>query len=83
MLIDLPRFLAHEAHKYIFYGWIRNYRMNQPDVSLDEAIRNFMKFHKAHNEVLTDENFNPESARVTYYNLDAQFDLMFLGRKQK
>lgn len=82
MIIDLPRFLAHEAHKYIFYGWIRNFRMNNPKMSLDEAIKNFMKYHSAHNEILSHKNFNYDSARVMYYNIDAQFDLMYLTRKK-
>jgi hypothetical protein len=76
MLIDLHRFLSHEAHKYIFYGWIRNFRINFPDVPLDKAIQNFMKHHQAYNDILNPDNFNAESARVTYYNMDKQFTEM-------
>lgn len=73
MLIDLPKFLAYEAHKYLFYGYIRAFRTNFPDVTVEKAIQNFWKYHIAFNEVLSDENFNLESARTLFYKLDKQF----------
>lgn len=81
MLNDLPRFLSHEAHKYIFYGWVRAFRMNFPDVSVENAIVNFMKYHSVYNEVLTDDSFNAESARVTFYRLDSQFNDLYKKTK--
>lgn len=80
MLIDLPKFLSHEAHKYMFYGWIRNFRINFPDISIEKAIQNFMKHHKSYNEVLCDDDFNAESARVTFYKIDQQFTEMYKKR---
>lgn len=77
MVINLPRFLAHEAHKYMFYGFIRSCRLNFPAVSVEKAIENFMKYHKSYNEVLTDDDFNVESARNTYYRLDQQFNELY------
>ncbi len=81
MIIDLPRFQANEAYKYLLYSWIRCFRMNFPDVTIEGAIGNFMKHHKSYGEILGVENFNADSARVTYYYLDKQFMEMYKDSK--
>ena len=82
MIIDLPKFLKHEAHKYMFYGWIRALRYNFPGISVEKAIENFTKHHAAHGEALNVETFNNEAARTMFYNLEKQFMELYKQSKE-
>ncbi len=53
--------------------------MNFPDVSAEKAILNFMKFHKTYNGIINEDNFNLESARISYYKMDKEFNDMIKG----
>lgn len=68
MFVGFDKFLSKEAHKHILFGYVNAVRHNLPTVSVDKAILNFMKYHN-----LNDDNFNRDSARVTYNNMVKEY----------
>jgi len=71
MFVGFDKFLTKEAYQHIFFGYMNCLRYNLPTISIEKGIQNFMKYHN-----LNDDNFNAESAKVTYYRMIKEFTNM-------
>lgn len=76
MIVDVHKFYKKNAIDTLMFGYINGILFNLPTVTLEKALLNFQKHHS-----LTEETFNIEANKVTYYRMRDEF--MDLGKTKK
>lgn len=76
--MSLPKFLTRKSFDLCMFGYIRGVKKNMPTVSVSKIVEQFMNDFN-----LDPDDFNTDSARVTYEQMNNEFMQMLKNEKRK
>jgi len=68
MIVNIQKFYKRNQIDILMFGYVNAIMFNLPTTTLERALLNFQKHHR-----LTEETFNIEANKVTYYRMRDEF----------